>query len=93
MHLFSGQKPKRKRSKPAVGTKHGAPGSAESLAPKSMRLWHGSLKLLLRFREYVARRAVLSRFPYALYFRMTDDSIVVLAVHGRQDLSRWQKRS
>ena len=38
------------------------------------------------------RRAVLSRFPYALYFRMTDDNIVILAVHGRQDPSRWQKR-
>ena len=39
------------------------------------------------------RRAVVSRFPYALYFQMTDDTIVVLAVHGRQDPSRWQKRS
>ena len=39
------------------------------------------------------RRAVLSRFPYALYFRMTDDNIVVLAVHGRQDPSRWHRRA
>jgi plasmid stabilization system protein ParE len=39
------------------------------------------------------RRAVLTRFPYALYFRLTDDSIVVLAVHGRQDPSRWHRRS
>ena len=39
------------------------------------------------------RRAVLTRFPYALYFRITDDSIVVLAVHGRQDPSRWHRRS
>ena len=39
------------------------------------------------------RRAVLSRFPYAVYFRISDDTIVVLAVHGRQDPSRWQKRS
>lgn len=39
------------------------------------------------------RRAVLTRFPYALYFRITDDSIVVLAVHGRQDPLRWHRRS
>ena len=39
------------------------------------------------------RRAVLARFPYALYFRVTDAHIVVLAVHGRQDPSRWHRRS
>ncbi len=39
------------------------------------------------------RRAVLRRFPYALYFRIADDTIVVLAVHGRQDAARWQRRS
>ena len=38
------------------------------------------------------RRVVLTRFPYALYFRITDDSIVILAVHGRQDPSRWHRR-
>jgi plasmid stabilization system protein ParE len=39
------------------------------------------------------RRAVLTRFPYALYFRLTAESIVVLAVHGRQDPSRWYRRA
>ncbi|MEO8682613.1 MAG: type II toxin-antitoxin system RelE/ParE family toxin [Vicinamibacterales bacterium] len=39
------------------------------------------------------RRAVLSRFPYAIYFRATDDEVVVLAIHGRQHKSRWQGRS
>ena len=38
------------------------------------------------------RRAVLSRFPYAVYFRIHDSEIVVLAVHGRQDPDRWQSR-
>lgn len=28
------------------------------------------------------RRAVLSDFPHAIYFRPTDDEIVVLAVHA-----------
>ena len=39
------------------------------------------------------RRTVLGRFPYALYFRMTADNVVILAVHGRQDPLRWQTRS
>jgi hypothetical protein len=38
------------------------------------------------------RRAVLKRFPYAVYYRQTNDQIVVLAVHGRQDPKRWQSR-
>jgi plasmid stabilization system protein ParE len=39
------------------------------------------------------RRAVLSRFPYAVYFRLADKTVVVLAVHGRQHQSHWQGRS
>lgn len=39
------------------------------------------------------RRAVLSRFPYVLYYRLAGEDIVVLAVHGRQHQSRWQSRS
>jgi plasmid stabilization system protein ParE len=39
------------------------------------------------------RRAVLSRFPYAIYFRSTADQVVVLAIHGRQHPSRWTNRS
>jgi len=39
------------------------------------------------------RRAVLPRFPYAIYFRLVDTQIIVLAIHGRQHQSRWQSRS
>ena len=39
------------------------------------------------------RRAVLRRFPYAIYFRVSARDIIVLGVHGRQDPSRWQTRS
>jgi plasmid stabilization system protein ParE len=40
------------------------------------------------------RRAVLRRFPYAMYFRvLADGAIVVLAVHGRQHPSHWRTRS
>jgi plasmid stabilization system protein ParE len=39
------------------------------------------------------RRAVLSRFPYAIYSRVADTAVVVQAIHGRQHPSRWQRRS
>jgi plasmid stabilization system protein ParE len=40
------------------------------------------------------RRAVLRRFPYAIYFRiLADGAIVVLALHGRQHPLRWETRS
>jgi hypothetical protein len=37
--------------------------------------------------------AVLLRFPYAVYFRLAENTVVVLAVHGRQHPSAWQGRS
>ena len=40
------------------------------------------------------RRALLPTFPYAVYFRVTDDAIVVLAVlHLRRDPRSWRARS
>ena len=39
------------------------------------------------------RRAVLRRFPYAVYFRPVGDIVVVLAVHGRQHPERWRSRA
>ena len=36
------------------------------------------------------RRAILNRFPYAVYFRVTDGD-VVLAVHGRQHPRRGSR--
>jgi hypothetical protein len=35
------------------------------------------------------RRAIVNRFPYAVYFRLDGNDIVVLAVHGRQHPRRW----
>ena len=49
--------------------------------------------LMYQRAQSVTRRAVLSRFPYAVYYRITDDEIVVQAVHGRQHPSRWRNRS
>ena len=40
------------------------------------------------------RRARLRRFPYAVFYREYDDSLVVVAVfHGRRDPSRWRERT
>ena len=46
-----------------------------------------------RFVRGETQRAILNRFPYAVYFRVADDDIVVLAVHGRQHPRRWQSRA
>lgn len=40
------------------------------------------------------RRTVTRRFPFAIYFRVRGEAVVVLAVfHGRRDPSVWQRRS
>ncbi|MBI3079345.1 MAG: type II toxin-antitoxin system RelE/ParE family toxin [Deltaproteobacteria bacterium] len=39
------------------------------------------------------RRALVRRFPYAIYFRVLPDEVIVLAVmHGRRLPRRWQSR-
>ena len=39
------------------------------------------------------RCATVRRFPYAVYYRVETDQIVVLAVfHGRRDPKIWQER-
>lgn len=39
------------------------------------------------------RRALVLRFPYAIYFRVLPDELVVLAVmHGHRLPRRWQSR-
>jgi plasmid stabilization system protein ParE len=40
-----------------------------------------------------ARRALLHRFPYAVFFRVYGETVVVLAcMHGRRDPTRWKAR-
>ncbi|MPZ20673.1 MAG: type II toxin-antitoxin system RelE/ParE family toxin [Luteitalea sp.] len=40
------------------------------------------------------RRALLHTFPYAVYFRASDDVIVILAVlHQRRNPKVWQRRA
>jgi toxin ParE1/3/4 len=39
------------------------------------------------------RRALLRRFPYAVYFAVEDDAVVVVAVlHVARDPAVWQRR-
>ena len=39
------------------------------------------------------RRAIVPHFPYALYFRLIDDHIVVAGVvHGHRDPASWKSR-
>lgn len=47
-----------------------------------------------RFRQVHGdtRRALLDRFPYAVYFRVDNEDVIVLAVHGRQHPRNWQTR-
>jgi plasmid stabilization system protein ParE len=40
------------------------------------------------------RRALIRRFPYAIYYRIHDDVVVVVAcMHGRRSPTRWQSRT
>ena len=39
------------------------------------------------------RRAFTRRFPYAVYYRVADDDVVVLGIlHTRRDPQEWQSR-
>jgi toxin ParE1/3/4 len=39
------------------------------------------------------RRALLRRFPYAVYFAVEGDAIVIIAVpHSARDPAEWQRR-
>jgi plasmid stabilization system protein ParE len=40
------------------------------------------------------RCALLRRFPYGVYYRVTDTHLIVIAVyHSRRDPSGWQSRT
>jgi plasmid stabilization system protein ParE len=39
------------------------------------------------------RRAVIRRFPFGIYYRIAQESIIVIAVmHGSRHPKRWQQR-
>jgi plasmid stabilization system protein ParE len=40
------------------------------------------------------RRALLRRFPYAIFYRVYGETIIVIAcMHGRRDPIRWKSRT
>ena len=40
------------------------------------------------------RRAIIHRFPFGIYYRIEEESLVVVAVmHGSRHPKRWQKRT
>ncbi len=58
-----------------------------------VRRWYEARREGLGNKFGAEGRGVLKNFPYAIYFRETTKEIIVLAIHGRQDPSRWQTRS
>ena len=41
----------------------------------------------------LTRRALIHRFPFAIYYRIEEESLVVVAVmHGSRDPKRWRAR-
>lgn len=40
------------------------------------------------------RRAVMQRFPYAVYYRVVSSRVIITAIfHGRRDPKSWQVRT
>ena len=55
------------------------------------RIASSPLQFPILYRD--ARRALLRRFPYAFFFRATDDSVLIIAVADlRREPSRWRRR-
>ena len=72
------------------------PGLGDQFAAAVERTIDGRAETPLAFPQVAGkrRRALVRRFPYAVYFRVTDDEIVIVAVlHTRRDSSAWQSRS
>lgn len=56
------------------------------------RVRHNPLGYQVLFREL--RRALVRRFPYAVFFKTHEDAVVVVAVlHMRRDPALWQSRA
>ncbi len=50
--------------------------------------------LLFRVLHRNTRRYLVQRFPYAIYYRVFPDKVVVVAcMHGRRNPRRWQSRN
>jgi plasmid stabilization system protein ParE len=72
---------------------HAAAGEPRTLGGPTLVVRVAANPLAFQRAHGETRRAVLARFPYAIYFRVVGDEIVVLALHGRQHQSHWRARS
>ena len=71
------------------------PGLGPEFLPELLRAYRNITAGPQRYRVIRSgiRRALLSRFPYAVYFVENDAEIIVLAVlHASRTPARWQKR-
>ncbi len=80
---------------PRIGTS----GSVKDWVSSSCYLWkrHWTESNLPQIHAEIykgVRRAPTRRFPYGIYYRFAEDSIVVIAVmHSRRDPRRWEERA
>ena len=63
----------------------------EALDVAIARIARVPLAFPIQYRDL--RRALVVRFPYAVFFRLVDETVVIVAiVHGRMDSRRWRSR-
>jgi plasmid stabilization system protein ParE len=71
------------------------PGLGHEFLAAANKLMHTVAEHPLRYPiiRRDTRRALLHRFPYAIYFHVSEDVIVVIAcMHGRRSPRRWRTR-
>jgi plasmid stabilization system protein ParE len=80
---------------PSTGTRRKTPGLGLEFLAELRAAYHRIQTGPLSYEELRAgiRRALTKRFPYAVYFSVEADLIVVLAVlHTARDPAEWQIR-
>jgi len=73
--------------------------ASEGLGAEFLRAVEATLAIIERTPQLYAvvhrevRRALLRRFPYAIFYVVDGDTVVVLACfHARRDPAQWQRR-
>jgi len=80
----------------AIWYENQRPGLGEEFVLEVEQILAGAVAAPMRFPVVAqdVRRAVTRRFPYAIYFRVRADTLVVIAVfHGRRNPLIWHRRS
>jgi plasmid stabilization system protein ParE len=77
------------------GTKARSPGLAWNSSSNCRASYNRIVENPFKYQHLRSgiRRALLRRFPYAVYFAVEGDAIVVVAVlHAARDPAKWQRR-